>query len=68
VNSEDWLEATELEVATDEVAIDEVAIDELVAIELLVFTDELVAVDVTELELVFTLLELDETAQFACTP
>lgn len=63
MNSEDTLEATELEV--------EMATEEVLATELLVFTDELelVAVEVTELELlVFTLLELDETAQIACTP
>ncbi len=62
MNSEDTLEATELEV--------EVAADEVVMIELLVFTDELVlvAVEVTELELlVFALLEVEDTAQ-ACTP
>jgi hypothetical protein len=55
VNSEDTLDATELEV--------DGATDELVATEELVFTDELalVAVDVTELEvLAFTLLETED--------
>lgn len=68
MNSDETLEATELdvEVATEALVIT----DELVTTELLVFTDELVlvAVEVTELEvLVFTLLDTEDTVQ-ACTP